>query len=169
MRGSMVMAGYVLLAGCGSGGGGEAPVKEAVAATLGAGLYEVTAEVKALASTDKTTPATKLKLGDKVAAKACVAANGVPEPALLAEAGDPCTPQASYIRNGRMSLQLTCRRAGDNGNVLVTVDGKFTADGFTGQAETITQFYGKGDYKLSRTLTAKRVGDCPTSGAKAGA
>ena len=68
-----------------------------------------------------------------------------------------------------MSLHLGCSRAGDNGNVMVAVDGKITADGFDSTATTLTQFYGQGDYKMTRKLTAKRVGDCPAGGApKAG-
>ncbi|MGI8932034.1 MAG: DUF3617 domain-containing protein [Sphingomicrobium sp.] len=167
MRGMIMMAGAMLLAGCGSGG--EAPAKNEVAAKLGAGLYDVTAEVANLASTDKTTPATKLKIGDKVMAQACVGAGGMPEAALLAEAGDTCTSASSYARNGRLNIQLACKRAGDNGSVMVSVDGKFTAEAFEGQAQSETQFYGQGDYRMTRNLTAKRVGDCPPGGAaKAG-
>ena len=167
MRGMIMMAGAMLLAGCGSGG--EAPAKQEIAAKLGAGLYEVTAEVASLVSTDKTTPATKLKLGDKVNVRACVCADGAPDPVLLAEAGDTCKSNSSYVRKGRMSLQLGCSRAGDNGNVMVAVDGKITADGFDSTATTLTQFYGQGDYKMTRKLTAKRVGDCPAGSApKAG-
>ena len=168
MRGLMLMAGTLLLAGCGSGGG-DAPAKTETAAKLGAGLYEVTAEVAKLTSTDKTTPATKLKQGDKVAAKACVAADGTPDAALVGEAGDKCSMPSSYVRNGRMSVQLACRRAGDSGGVMVTMDGKFTADGFNGAAQSETQFVGQGDYKMTRNLTAKRIGDCPAAGAPAAA
>ena len=54
----------MLLAGC--GGEKPAPVEEkAVAAKLSPGLYEVSYNVITLASTDQTTPATKLKQGDK--------------------------------------------------------------------------------------------------------
>ena len=165
MRGLILMAGTILLGGCGSGG--DAPAKTAAAAKLGAGLYEVTAEVTSLTSTDKSAPATKLKQGDKVAARACVAADGTPDAALVGEAGDSCTTPSSYVRNGRMSVQLVCRRAGDSGGVMVTMDGKFTADGFEGSAQSETQFVGTGDYKMTRKLTAKRVGDCPAAGAPA--
>ena len=165
----ITMASAMLLAGCGSGdGGGDAGAKTEIAAKLGAGLYEVTADVASLTSTDKTTPATKVKQGDKVAIKACVAVDGKLDPALLGEVGDTCTSQSSYVRNGRMSVQLVCKRAGDNGSIMVTTDGKFTADSFQGQAQSETQFYGDGDYKMTRKLTAKRVGDCPAGGVKAG-
>lgn len=163
MRKMIIAAGALLLGGC--GGGGDAPAKTEKAAKLGAGLYEVTADVAGLASTDKTAPATKLKQGDKVAIKACVSADGVPDTALLGEPGDACTSPSSYVRNGRMSVQLVCKRAGDNGSIMVTTDGNFTADGFEGQAQSETQFVGDGDYKMTRKLTARRVGDCPPGGA----
>ena len=156
MRAMIGIAGAVLLAGC---GGGDAPAKKEVAAKLGAGLYEVKAEVTSLSPTDKVPAATSLKLAETVAARACVAADGAPDPALLAEAGDECTPQSNYIRNGRMSLQLVCKRA--KGNLFVTIDGKFAADGFDGNADTVTQFTTPGNYKMTRKLTATRVGDCP--------
>ena len=167
MRAMILMAGTLILAGCGSGGG-DAPAKAAIAAKLAAGLYEVTAEVASLTSTDKTKPATKLKQGDTVVAKACVAADGEPDAALVSEAGDKCTIPSSYARNGRMSVQLVCQRDGDGGNVMITMDGKFTADGFDGAAQSETQFIGTGDYKMTRKLTAKRVGDCPATAAPAG-
>ena len=166
MRGLILMAGTMMLAGCGSGGG-DAPAKTASAAKLGGGLYEVTADVVSLTSTDKTTPATKLKQGDKVVARACVAADGTPDAVLIGEAGDNCTTPSSYVRNGRMSVQLVCRRAGDSGGVMVTMDGKFTADSFDGEAQSESQFVGQGDYKMTRKLTAKRVGDCPSAGSPA--
>lgn len=163
MRVMIVVAGSMLLAGC--GGGGEAPAKKEVAAQLGAGLYEMTGEVKSIASADGKTPATKHKVGDKIAAKACVAADGALDPALFAEGADKCTRQSNYARKGKMSIQLSCQRAGDNGNVLVLIDGKFTADSFEGKAESATQFYGEGDYRMTRNVTGKRVGDCPAVGA----
>lgn len=165
MRGLIMVAGAVLLAGCGgSDGGGEAKPTEA-ATKLGAGLYEVTADVASLASTDKTTPATKAKQGEKMVVKACVGADGTLDPGLLGEAGDSCTSPSSYVRNGRLSVQLVCARAG-HGNIMVTTDGKFTADTFEGSAHSETQFAGSGDYKMTRKLIAKRVGDCPAGGAK---
>lgn len=167
MRVVMGLAGAIMLAGCGGSDGGGAPAKAEIAAKLGAGLYEVTADVASLTSTDKSTPATKVKQGDKIAVKACVGPDGKLDPALLAEAGDTCTSPSSYARNGRLSVQLACTRAGENGGVMVTTDGKFTADTFEGQAQSETQFYGDGDYKMTRKLTAKRVGDCPAGGVKA--
>jgi hypothetical protein len=155
------------LAACGGEEKQEAAVEE-VPATLAAGLYEVSAEVTQLASTDNTTPATKLKLGDKGVIKACVAADGKPEPALLAEAeGDKCEIKNSYIHNGRMSAQMSCTRSGESGYVMPAMMGSFSKGGFEGEISTLTYFVADGDYRMTRKVTAKRVGDCPAEGAKA--
>jgi hypothetical protein len=151
----------LLLASC----GGEKPaaVEEETAARLSPGLYELNYEVITLASTDKTTPSTKLKQGDKGVIRACVAADNQPAPELLAEEGDKCEIKNSYIRNGRMSAQMSCTREGLSGPVMPAMMGSFTADGFEGEISTLTYFVENGDYRLVREVTAKRVGDCPAA------
>ena len=106
MKWAPVMGAAMLLAAC--GGDKPAPAQQEAADALKAGLYEVTSEVTALSSTDNTTPFTKLKVGDKTTVKACVSADGKPAPELFAEAeGDKCEIKNSYIRNGRMSAQMS--------------------------------------------------------------
>jgi hypothetical protein len=150
---------------CGGEKKQEAAAAEEAPATLAAGLYEVSAEVTQLASTDKTTPATKLKQGDKQVVKACVAADGKPAPELMAEAGDKCEIKNSYIRYGRMSAQMSCSRDGHVGYVMPAMMGSYSADGFEGEINTLTYFNEDGDYRMTQKVTAKRVGDCPAGGA----
>ena len=156
----MMVAG---LAACGQ----EAarPVAAEVPKTLPAGEYEVAGEVTKLASADKTTPATRLKPGDKATLRACVAADGTPDPAMFVEAGDKCTVNNSYGRSGRMSVQYTCQRAG-KGDVFVNADGNYKADSFEAVVVAASAFSGTGDYNLTRRLTARRIGACPGSAAK---
>jgi hypothetical protein len=147
--------------------GGEAP-KPAVEKpkTLVAGEYEVVREVTMLASADKSTPATKLKKGDKETIRACVAADGTPDPKMFAEAGDKCSVNNSYGRSGRLSVQYTCNRAG-KGDINLNADGNFTADSFKVIVTAGSSFPGDGDYTLARMLDAKRLGECPAGGASA--
>jgi hypothetical protein len=152
----------MLIAACG-GNPAQSEEKEAAAAKLSPGLYEVSYSVKSLASTDKTTPATKLKQGDKGVIRACVAADSKPAPELLGEEGDKCEIKNSYIRNGRMSAQMSCKREGLSGEVMPAMMGSFTADGFEGEISTLTYFVKDGDYRLVREVVAKRVGDCPAA------
>ena len=156
------------LAACGGEKQDEAAATAAAAAApakLAGGLYEVSAEVTQLASTDNSTPATKLKQGETQVIKACVSADGQPDPALLGEEGDKCEIKNSYIRNGRMSAQMSCSREGQSGYVMPAMMGSYTADGFEGEINTLTYFVAEGDYRLTRKVTAKRLGDCAAEGA----
>jgi len=148
----------VLLAGC-SENEAAVPKAEAVAASLQAGEYEVTAKVDALRSTDKTTPETKSKVGDppKVT-RTCVPADGTIDAKVFAEGSETCKALDNYMRNGRMSLQYQCTRGSDGLSQLV--DGNFKADSFEAKVTTSTYFAGSGDYDLTRSFTGKRVGDC---------
>jgi Protein of unknown function (DUF3617) len=158
-----VIGAAMMLAAC---GGDKPAAKEEAAAALKPGLYEVASEVTALASTDKTTPFTKLKQGDKTVVKACVGTGGKPAPALFAEAeADKCEIKNSYIRNGRLSAQMSCKREGKRGEVMPAMMGSFKADSFEGEITQLTYFIEDGDYRMSRKVSAKRVGDCPAAGA----
>ena len=152
-------AATAMLSAC-SGDAPAPPAEEATAASLQAGEYELSAKVDALRSTDATTPATKYKVGDppKVT-KTCVPADGSIDPKAFAEGSESCTALDNYMRNGRMSLQYKCSRGSDQMTQLV--DGDFKADSFEAKVTTSTYFAGSGDYELTRTITGKRVGDCP--------
>lgn len=155
------------LAACGGEKKEEATAEAgAVPAKLAGGLYEVSAEVTQLSSTDNSTPATKLKQGEAQVIRACVSADGQPDPALLGEAGDKCEIKNSYIRNGRMSAQMSCTREDRLGYVMPAMMGSYSAEGFEGEINTLTYFNEDGDYRLTRKVTAKRVGDCPAEGAE---
>jgi hypothetical protein len=151
-----------LLAGC-SGEPAPKP-EEAKAAALQPGEYEITARIDEVHSTDKTTPVTKAKAGDPpTIRRACVVAGGIAAEA-FSDAGDKCTTSDSYLRNGRLNLQLACTRP--NGQVMHLADGDFKAGSFEAKLKTATYFAGSGDYEMTRTMTGKRVGDCPAASAK---
>ena len=152
------------LAACG-GATPQQPAEEAAAAAMAAGLYELNAEVTQLASTDNTTPATKLKQGDKLTTRACVSADGKPAPELLAENGDKCELKNSYVRNGRMTAEMSCSREGKNGSVMPAMNGSFGKGAFEGEITTLTYFVDDGDYRMTRKISARRVGECPAGGA----
>lgn len=157
----MTVAAAGALSSCGDGTAPANNVAEAAATALQPGEYEIIAKVEALRSTDNSTPATALKAGgDPVVTRTCVGADNKMDPAAFVEAGETCTPADSYMRNGRMSLQYRCNRSG-KGQLTHAVDGNFKADSFTAQVRTGTYFSGSGDYDLERSMTAKRVGECP--------
>ena len=161
------LAAAAFVAGC-SGESAQQPnaAEAETAKALEPGEYELTAKVDQVRSTDKTTPATSLKVGASAPAmRACVAADGSLDPKMFAEASDSCTVADSYVRNGRMSVQLKCKRAGQGGNVMQLVDGDFTKDSFEAKVLGSTSFSGSGDYEMARSVTARRVGDCPAGAA----
>ena len=150
-----------LVTACGSGGDAPKP-KQAKADALQAGEYEITAKVDSIRSTDGTTPDTRSAATEppKVT-RICVPADGTIDHAAFAEGEEKCTAADSYMHRGRLSVQLRCNR--DGKGLTHMVDGEFTADGFTGKVLTATYFAGTGDYELARTLTGKRLGDCPAA------
>ena len=163
MRRLIALMMITAVAACGS----EAPKPAAVEKPKSpvAGEYEVVSEVTMLASADKSTPATKLKKGVKQTIRACIAADGTPDPKMFVEAGDKCSVNNSYGRSGRLSIQYTCNRAG-KGDINLNADGNFTADSFKVIVTAGSSFPGDGDYTLTRMLNAKRLGDCPSGGAR---
>lgn len=159
----LIILPLLLLAACGE----DAPQvdnRASEAKQLKAGEYEVTAKVTSLSSTDKSTPATKLKIGDTTTVRGCVAADGTPDPKLFVDAGDVCKINSSYTSGAILNMQLSCTRKSNPGYVTSAVDGHFTADAFTATVTTGTMFSGTGDYAMGRELTGKWVGVCPAKG-----
>lgn len=150
----------------------EEPRKQESAAPAPAkpapGAYQGTARVVSIASTDKTKPATSLAEGASAPAAGCVGADGTIDPTLFAEGGDQCTVESSYVSNGRISLQLDCRREGQSGQVMQSVNGSYTADSMTADVSTTTYLSGTGDYSMTRQFTLKRAGECAAAPATEG-
>ncbi len=163
----VVATAAVLLCGCSE----DKPVQQehAAAKALSGGQYEASWKVTALRSIDKSKPLTNLKMDAAGTTRACIAADGSVDPALFAEDGDRCTISNPYVRNGRMNLNLTCKRGSDAGELRQTVTGTFTADSLDAEVTTTTYLTGLGDYAMTRTVTAKRVGDCASGVESTGA
>lgn len=164
MRNAFLAAAAALaVAGCSE----EAPAPEAKAekAALTPGEYEISWTVASLGSTDKTTPATELAQGATGTARACVADGGEVDPALFALGDNVCTAENSYVRAGRISMQLDCRSESQPGQIMQSVTASSTADSLEGEVTTSTYLSGTGDYEMRRTFTGRRVGECPPAGA----
>ncbi len=159
-----------LVAGC---SGGEEPKKEEAApATMAAGQWETSFEVTSHRSTDKTEPAVAAKVGDKETGPACIAKGeeAKPAPELFAGPGHKCSYKDSYIRGGRISATLSCRREGvAAGDLMMVVDGDYKADSFEGTVTTTTFFPGEGDFQMNRKISGRKVADtCQAAETKAG-
>jgi Protein of unknown function (DUF3617) len=140
------------------------PVAKKVApAAFPAGEWEVTALTEKLASSDKSTPATRHKVGSTETNRICSPAGPKPAPALFADKGDTCTLDSDYAKNGRINMSMQCKRAGGD-QLALTLDGKYDATTFEVVVITGTYFAGAGDYALTQKMTGKRIGDCPPEG-----
>lgn len=130
-------------------------------AALTPGLYEASWSVTEIRSTDKTDPATNLAVGATGKAEACIQQGPVLDLELFAEGDDECKPSNSYVRGGRINIQMQCKRPDEAGPIMQTVTGTSTADGFQGEISTSTYLTGFGDYSMRRSVTGRRIGDCP--------
>lgn len=149
------------LAACSDGQTSEKKVDGPPAATVEAGQWETSFEVVSIRSTDKTTPALKAAVGDKATGTACVAKGeeAKPAPALFVGEGNTCTYKSSYIRSGRLSASLSCRRDGIEGELMMTVQGKYTGTSFEGTVDTVSYLPGRGDFDMSRKISGRKTGD----------
>ena len=85
-------------------------------------------------------------------------------PELFADKGDDCKLDSDYARNGRINMSMQCKRPGQ-GQLAVTLDGKYDEATFEVVVVTGTYFAGSGDYALTRNMKGKRLGDCVASAA----
>ena len=84
----------------------------------------------------------------------------------LQAAGFACETIESGPETFRVT-NLWAKRPGKSGDVMPAMMGSFTKDGFEGEITTLTYFIADGDYRVTREVTAKRVGDCPAAEADA--
>ena len=163
MRIIIVAAAAALVAGCGNSSNEKAQA-EASATALQPGEYALTWSDTQRDPAAKVTPASasdsKTDASPAFAERACISADGAIEPAAFGETGDQCHMVNSYVRNGILNVQVGCTEEG-KGTVTHIASGSFTAaDSFDASVETSTDFTGEGNYKMTRKLAAKRVGEC---------
>lgn len=163
MRAALIVPFCLAAAAC-SGGGDEKKTEAEVPATFPAGHWESSFETTDIRSTDKTTPALEAKAGDKETASACVTADNAAQPPaeLLVGEGYQCRYKNAYIRSGRLNASLDCRREGVEGELMMSVSGKYTADTLEGTVDTTTYLSGDGDYSHSRSFTSRKTSDTCT-------
>ncbi len=163
MRIVIIAAAATLLAGCGNSANDKAQA-ESSATALQPGEYALTWSDTERRPAAKTTPASapdgKAGASSVFAERACIAPDGAIEPAAFGEEGDQCHMVNSYVRNGILNVQVGCTREG-KGSVTHIASGSFSAaESFDASVDTSTDFTGEGNYKMTRKLDAKRVGEC---------
>ena len=153
---ALILVPLCLVAACSEGGEKK---KEAAAANVTAGQWTTEHEVTSIRSTDKTELALKAAEGDKETGSVCIPAGGEakPAPQLFAGPGYECQYKNSYIRKGRITASLSCRREGIDGELMMTVEGKYTATTFDGTVSTTSYLPGRGDFEMNRQMSGRHV------------
>jgi hypothetical protein len=162
MRASIFLPLFVLAA-CSESSGDTPPAVEAEAATqLDAGQWEAASEVTALTAKDEGKPAIDTPAGTKATAAACIseADRKKPAAAVLTGLTDECTYKDFYMGNGRVTATMSCTRPGLGGEMLVSVQGEFTATTLTTTTTLDTYLPESGDVRIDSKVSSRRLGEC---------
>jgi hypothetical protein len=144
----------------------NAPQQQAVAPNaaelMESGQWHVESEVTALRSTDKSTPALKIPVGTTASHDACVpeADRKKPAPVLFTGKDYSCKYDNLYVSNGLINGSLSCTKPGLSGQVLMSVDGSYTATSFDAELSMTSYLSGSGDFASTAKLAGKRTGAC---------
>lgn len=155
----------LFVAACGDGGGGEAQKNDAqaAAATIAAGMWELTSEVTAVDPLDQGRPRIDTPVGTRATASVCVG-SGRPPTELFSGDGYRCSFDNYYVHNGRMNVTVRCRRDGLPGSISMLADGRFDAETIEYQRELSTALSGEGDVRIVSRVTGRRTGECAAGG-----
>lgn len=154
----------LVTAACSNAAGSEqdAPKVE-VAEALQPGQWEITREITRLVATDKGEPAIEREVGSTTSFSHCLAAADAKKPDATLFAGiegETCEYKTFYMSRGRINVSLACSPPDLGGQVMRTIDGKFSADSIEASASADTYFGAYGDVSISAKLTGRRIGDC---------
>jgi hypothetical protein len=154
----------LVTAACSNATGSEQETpKVEVAAALQPGQWEITREVTRLVSTDNGEPAIDRSVGTTTTFSHCLAPADAEKPDATLFAGiegEKCEYKSFYMSRGRINASLACQPPELTGQVMRTIDGKFTADSIEATASADTYFGAYGDVNISAKMTGRRIGEC---------
>ncbi len=169
MRAIACLCPLLFVAAC---GGGEAETNDAapatMAASLDAGLWELTAEVASFRSTDEGRPRIDMPVGTRATNNACVGAGTRPPTAFFAGEGFLCNYGAYYVRNGRINVTLSCAREGLSGTIPISIEGRIDSEGVEFTRTIRSMLATDGDVEIAANVIGRRTGDCTPEPSEAG-
>jgi hypothetical protein len=162
----LAMAG---VAACSGDGGSETANKvDPASIKLEPGEWELTSEITNMTLADKGSAAMPMKVGMKTTTTSCITPEQVeqPQPTLFSNSKDTCTYKNFYMSRGRLVASMSCKQPGMDGEVQMSVEGKYTNSSMEVTTELATSLVGPGDVKVNAKMTGKRLGDCPAEPAE---
>jgi hypothetical protein len=149
----------LLASGC---GGEEEKAKAPAPARLEAGQWETTLEVASSRTREPGEPLIDMPRGTRTTAGACLAA-GEERPPVAFYVGSPfeCDYRDYRMRNGRLTVALTCRHPAVDAPFDIHVLGRTTTGNeFQGDMQFATASVGAADVLIASRVTARRTGAC---------
>ena len=141
--------------------GGDAPDNKAEAtAELSPGQWELTSQVTRFVKSDQGNPRINTPVGTRATQSICFAASRRLPTEIFSGEGFTCSYGNYYVRNGRASVTLTCRREGLSGDDPMTVAGHFGADSIQLHRSLRTILTTDGDVSIDADVTGRRTGAC---------
>jgi hypothetical protein len=163
MKGETGMRALALLpllfvASCGDGAAENkaAPAAEALAP----GQWSLTSRVTRFRKADQGQARINTPIGTSATQSVCVAPGGRLPTELFSGDGFSCSYNNYYARGGHANVSLYCHRQGLTGDIPMTVDGTFTADGIDLHRNLRTILTTDGDVEIDADITGHRTGAC---------
>ena len=157
----------LLIAACSDEAGKEKAGSAAETANLKleAGQWETTSEIVRMTSADGGAGAAAMEkaAGTKTTTTSCITPEQANKPGSQLFAGDKssCAYDNFYMTRGRLNASMTCTQPGANGNIMMNVDGTYSATSFEANVDMSTHFVGPGDMKVTSKISGRRIGACP--------
>ena len=145
-------------ASCGDGAAENKAVPAAEA--LAPGQWALTSQVTLFRKADQGRARIDTPVGTSATQSLCVAPGGRLPTELFSGDGFTCGYTSYYVRGGHANVSLDCHREGLTGNILMTVDGTFDANGANLHRSLRTILTTDGDVEIEATVTGHRTGAC---------
>lgn len=153
----------LVTAACSDATADQETPKVEVAEALQPGQWEISREVTRLVATDKGKPALDQEVGSHTTFSHCLTAADAEKPDATLFAGiegETCEYKNFYMSRGRINVSIACTPPDLGGQVMRTIDGKFTADSIEASASADTYFGAYGDVSIAAKLIGRRIGEC---------
>jgi hypothetical protein len=163
-----IALGVTVLAACSDDGAQQKESGPKAAILLQPGQWEMTSEIVDVTMTQKGAPAAPIKAGTKVTMANCITPEQVkaPDATLFSGTKGSCKYDNFYMANGRLNAQMSCTQPGQQGSMMMNIDGNYTPTTIEVNSDLNPYVAGAGDMRMTSKLTGKRIGECTAEALK---